>query len=179
PLLDPAVQVLVNVGDAVLPNFLLPLRSRQLVFQNPAVAVQRRRLTGLLLQSHLRQEVFDAGADVGLLIFVSILPAVLVQVNPAVVVDVLLPRARTLLRGHAEIESVQERRQKNDFNCSHSSPRVRGSMYLTATISACDWVRPLRRGVRSEPPAVAGGSKVMRPIHAVMKLIPARYRRRF
>src|SRR5207253_2243618 len=36
PLLYPAVQLLVNVGDAVLPNFLLPLRSRRRKFGRTA-----------------------------------------------------------------------------------------------------------------------------------------------
>src|SRR5205085_6460689 len=66
PLLAPAVQVLVNVGDAVLPNLPLPLRRRQLVLQNPTVAVQSRRLAGLLLQRHLREQILYAAAYVGL-----------------------------------------------------------------------------------------------------------------
>src|SRR5947209_8932733 len=103
----PAIQVLVHVGDAGLPNLFLPLRRRQLVLQNPAVAVQSSRLTGLLLQGHLREEVFDAGAQVGLRVFVNVLPAVLVQVNPAVVIDGL-PRARPYLRGQSRAEAGQQ-----------------------------------------------------------------------
>ena len=98
-----AIEVLINVGDTVFPDLILPIGRRQLVFQRrlrarPAApdTVQGRGLTSLFLQSHLREQVFNAAIERGLRIFVNVHPTILVKIDPAVVVDAFL-LARLLL----------------------------------------------------------------------------------
>ena len=94
PIWTDPVQVLVDVGDAVLPDFILPFRRWQFVFHwrlrsssATAYPIQGCRLTSLLFQIHLREQIFDAAIDRRFRIFVNIHPAVLVQIDPAVVID--------------------------------------------------------------------------------------------
>ena len=82
-----AVHVLVNVADAVLPERRLPRLGRQLILEHAGKAVERHHLRGLFLKGHAREEVGDARLDIERRILVGILHAVLVQVDPAVVVD--------------------------------------------------------------------------------------------
>ena len=76
--LGPAIEVFVDVGDAVLPDLILPLRRGQLVFQYAVVAVQGSGLAGLLFQRHLRKQILNAFIDVSLRVFINIHPPVLV-----------------------------------------------------------------------------------------------------
>ena len=109
-----AIEVLVNVRDTIFPDPILPIRRRQLVFQrrlsaapSSSDAIQSRGLTGLLFQRHLRQQVINAFVDGRFGIFVNIHPAVLVQINPALVIDALLCVALLWCR-QTSPESVQE-----------------------------------------------------------------------
>ncbi len=88
--------MLVNVGDAVFPNLSLPVGRGKFVLQHPLVTVQRRCLAGLFFQSHPREQVFDAAIDWRLRVFVDIHPAVLVQIDPGIVIDGLFRDARYL-----------------------------------------------------------------------------------
>src|SRR5205809_7609808 len=86
-----AVQVLVDVGDTVLPNFILPFRRWELVFHwrlrsssAAAYSIQGCRLTSLLFHIHLREQMFDAPIDRPFRILANIHPYVLVQIDPAI-----------------------------------------------------------------------------------------------
>ena len=83
-----AVQVLVDGADAVLPQRLLPFGGGQVVLQYALVAVEGYHLAGLFVERHLSQQVFDACVDGSVGVFVDILHAVLVEVNPVFVVHV-------------------------------------------------------------------------------------------
>ena len=73
-----------------------------------AYSVKCRCLAGLLFQIHLRKQIFDACVDRRFRIFVDIHAAVLVQIDPALVIDffaalsglrqhLLLPAAAVIL----------------------------------------------------------------------------------
>ena len=81
------IQMLVYSSYAVLPYRLLPLRGRKLILQHTTIAVESDHLTGLFLQSHLTQQVFYAGIDIGFRIFIDVLDTVLVEIDPVLVVD--------------------------------------------------------------------------------------------
>ena len=82
-----AVEVLVDVGDAVFPDPLLPFRSRECPGQDTAVAVDRNQLAGFFVDRHLLQQVLDARINALRRIFIDVLDAVLVEVDPSFVVD--------------------------------------------------------------------------------------------
>ena len=91
------VEMLVNVGDAVLPQLGLPFWRRQFIFQRrgltgatTADAVKRCGLTGLLVEIHLSQKTFDAGVNWRPRILINIHATVLIQVNPTLVVNWVL-----------------------------------------------------------------------------------------
>ena len=84
---DEGIEVLVDRPDPVLPELLLPLGRRLLVFQHPPVAVQRDHLARLFFEGHLREQVLDPGVHVGGRVLIDIHPSVLVEIGPAVVVD--------------------------------------------------------------------------------------------
>ena len=75
-----AVQLFVDVGDAVLPDLFFPRRGGQLVLEHAAVPVKRGQLAGLFVQGHLPQEIFHPFFDRGGGILVRIHLSVLVQV---------------------------------------------------------------------------------------------------
>ena len=77
-ILSPAIEVFIDICNAVLPYFIFPFWRRQLVLQNTAVSVQRCGLTSLFVKSHLPQQVFDSTVDVSLRIFVNVLAAILI-----------------------------------------------------------------------------------------------------
>ena len=113
---DP-VQVLIDVRDAIFPDLILPFRRWKFVLQwrlrstsTASDAVQGRGLTSLLIQRHLRQQVIDALFDWRFRVFVNIHPAVLVQIDPAIVIDVLL---LWLLCRQRKIKAREQGRQKN------------------------------------------------------------------
>src|ERR1041385_251212 len=70
PVWPNTIQVLIDVGDAIFPQALLPFRSRQFIFQRrfhsgsaSADAIQSCRLTSLLLEIHLPQQILDPLVD--------------------------------------------------------------------------------------------------------------------
>ena len=81
------VEVLVDVGDAVLPDPLFPFRGRESPGQDAPVAVDRHQLAGLLVDCHLREQVLHALFHAAGRVFVDVLDAVLVEVDPTFVVD--------------------------------------------------------------------------------------------
>ena len=82
-----AVDVFVDVADAVFPERSLPGSGGQLVLGDAREAIPGDHLRGLFLQAHAREQVGDAGVGVERRILVGILLAVLVEIDPAVVVD--------------------------------------------------------------------------------------------
>jgi hypothetical protein len=104
--------VLVDVGHAVLPQVLgVPGLGGQIVDQHAMVAVERGALHGLFVQVHLADQVVEA-LLLGLRgVLEHVLAAVLVEVDPAVVVDVLAGD-HGLPRPHAIVVSrrVEQRR---------------------------------------------------------------------
>ena len=87
-----AVQVLVDGADAVFPQRLFPFGCGQVVLQHALVAVEGHHLTGFLVECHLAEQVLDACVDGGVGVFVDILHAVLVKINPALAVHFRLGR---------------------------------------------------------------------------------------
>ena len=94
------VQMLVDRAHAVLPQFLLPFRSRKRVGKHTPIAVKRHHLTGLLLNRHLRKQILHSRVNVRSRIFINVLDPVLVQVNPPLVVylPVLRPELECRVR---------------------------------------------------------------------------------
>jgi hypothetical protein len=82
-----AIQVFIDVADAVFPDRAFPFCGWQFVRKHARVAVQRRKLTRLLVERHLRQQVVDALIDGDRRILVGILRAVLIEVDPSGAVD--------------------------------------------------------------------------------------------
>ena len=83
----PAIQVLVDIRDTVFPDLVFPVGSRQFVFENAVVAVKSRGLSSLLFERHLREKICDALLDVDLWILIDVHAAVLVQIDPAGMID--------------------------------------------------------------------------------------------
>ena len=113
--------MLVNVGDAIFPKFLcLPVRGRQFIFHRrlltaaaSANSVQRGRLTSLLVDVHLREQIIHTLVDRRLRILVDIHPAVLVQIGPAVVINIFsLLKARGRLSGRWNDANSQATQQQ-------------------------------------------------------------------
>ena len=82
-----AVQLLVDVRQAVGPDLRLPGICRKGIFQDAAHAVQGGQLTGLFLERHLPQQVFDPVLHPGFRILKNVHLAVFVEICPPVVVD--------------------------------------------------------------------------------------------
>ena len=82
-----AVEHLVDVGDAVLPDLVLPLRGGQRVAQHAAVAVERGQLAALLFEGHAAEQVLDPFVEAARGVLVGVHAAVLVEVDPAFAVD--------------------------------------------------------------------------------------------
>ena len=53
------IEMLVDVGDAVFPQGLVPITRRGTIFKHPFVSIQRHKLHSFLLQSHTREEIMD------------------------------------------------------------------------------------------------------------------------
>ena len=99
-IVEDAVVHLVDVGDAVLPDLVFPLRGGQRVIERAAfVAVEGGQLTGFLLQRHLGKEVLDPGVHRLGRVLVYVAPTVFVQVDPAVVVKLRPQRGEGGARG--------------------------------------------------------------------------------
>ena len=84
-----AREVFVNVRHAVLPKRRAPGFGGQIIFQDALIAVKRRHLAGFFLQRHLRNQIVNALFNRLGRVLINILFAVLVQVGPAVVINVL------------------------------------------------------------------------------------------
>lgn len=83
-----AVAVLVDIADAIFPNFTFPFFGRVGVLENAVVAVNGAHLRGFLIHVHLAEEIGDTLVGGETRIFVGVLFAVLVSVDPTFVVDV-------------------------------------------------------------------------------------------
>ena len=92
-----AVEHLVDVGDAVFPDLVFPPFGGQRVAQHAAVAVERGQLAALFLEGHLAEQVLDALVETAGRVLVGVHAAVLVEIDPAFVVNRL--RCRLLCRG--------------------------------------------------------------------------------
>ena len=106
-----AVQVLIDVADAVLPDGVFPGRRRQFVRKHARVPVQRRELAALFLERHPREQIVDAPVHRHARIFVRILLPVLVEVDPAVLVD-------------RRAGGLQQQRGDDERQDSHVAPRL-------------------------------------------------------
>ena len=84
-----AVQLLVDVRQAVGPDLGLPGVRRQGVLEDAAHAVQGGQLAGLLRERHLPQQVLDPVLQPGFRILENVHLAVFVEIRPPVVVDIL------------------------------------------------------------------------------------------
>ena len=82
-----AVDVLVDVADAVLPDGGVPGGRGQFVRQDARKAIERGELRGFLFDCHAAEQVGDAVLDGDRRILVGIAGAVLVQVDPTLVVE--------------------------------------------------------------------------------------------
>ena len=135
--------MLVDCAHAVLPQFLLPFRSRKRVGKNTPISVKRHHLTGLLLNRHLRKQIFHSRVNVRRRIFINVLDPVLVQVNPPLVV--YLPVLRPELECRVRTGGFGGRK---DFCCPAATRRQvygnlsviwhsRGYMTVVASRSVC------------------------------------------
>ena len=83
-----AVQLLVDVRQAVSPGLRLPGVRRKGVLQDAAHAVQGGQLASLFLERHLPQQVLDPVLQPGFRILENVHFAVFVEIRPPVVVDI-------------------------------------------------------------------------------------------
>ena len=91
-----AIEHLIDIGNAILPQRLLPLLGRERILQHTTVAIEGDHLAALLLDGHLLQQILDTLVDRALRIFVDILATILIEVYPPLVVDI----ARRLCHSH-------------------------------------------------------------------------------
>ena len=98
--LPQTVCLFVDVGNAVLPDFLLPLRRGQRVFQHTTGSIEGCQLARLLLQRHLRQEVVYPRLQRCRRVFVNIHHPILIEVYPPLLID-----TRLIARIHADTKS--------------------------------------------------------------------------
>ena len=115
-----AVEMLVDVGDAVLPYPFFPFRGRKGPGQDAPVAIDRHQLAGLLIDRHLREQVFHALFHASGGVFVDVLDTILVEVYPSFVVDGFLLRACGWrgLRGGSQNQKGRQG-QGLDFSRNH------------------------------------------------------------
>ena len=102
-----AVQVFVDVADAVLPKRLLPRWRRQFVLRHPREPIPCGHLRGLFLQRHAREQIRDPRLHVQTTVFVRIPLPVLIQIDPAVAIN----RRHRLLLHEPPVARPRLRRQ--------------------------------------------------------------------
>ena len=107
-----AVDVLVNVGKAVLPEFFLSLSSREIVFHDPLISIERDELTRLLVEVHMSDKIINARVDLGLGILVGVTPPVLVQIDPIVMIQRVVELGENdLLFSHSQWRQDQQQQE--------------------------------------------------------------------
>src|SRR6185295_8152946 len=84
----PTVEVLVDIGDAIFPDLILPIRSWKFVLEHTVVAIERGCLAGFFFEVHLREKIADASLDIYFRILINIHATVLVQIDPSRMVDI-------------------------------------------------------------------------------------------
>lgn len=85
------VQMFVDGSDAVLPKGTMPRVVGKVVLQHTSIVIERHHLAGLFFERHASQEVFHSGINGCGRVFVDILHAILVEINPSFVIN-FLPR---------------------------------------------------------------------------------------
>ena len=101
-----AVEHLVDVGDAVFPHLRLPPLCGEGVLQYTAVAVEGGQLAGFLVDVHLAEQVVHPLVHRLRGVFVDVLHAVLVEINPSLVVDGLV--LCLLGQGHTKAQQCHQ-----------------------------------------------------------------------
>ena len=82
------IALFINIRNAVLPGCLFPRLGGIFIFQGTAPPVQGHHLPRLLIHRHLREQIVNAGVDVRLGILIDILAAVLIKIDPALMIDI-------------------------------------------------------------------------------------------
>ena len=118
-----AVHLLVDVADAVLPKRRRPFFRRQLVLQHPRKSVERDHLRRLLVDVHPRHQVGHALFAIERGILVRVLHAILVKIDPSLVVD---GRGWLFADEHRGRGSCRQRRaQCNESQRQHAGDHCR------------------------------------------------------
>jgi len=85
-----AVELLIDVGYAILPHPVLPFRRGERVGQHLPVPVKGRQLAALLLNRHPAKQVFHTCIIIKRRIFIGVHHTILVKINPSLLVDGVL-----------------------------------------------------------------------------------------
>ena len=93
----------VDIADTVLPYLIVPFGGGQGILQHATAAIESCHLGSFLLERHLAQEVFNATLGGLCRIFIAILAAIFIKIDPAVMID--------RLRGRLPIGKVQAAQQ--------------------------------------------------------------------
>src|SRR5258708_2863046 len=81
------IQMLVDIGDPILPNLILPAGSRKLIFQYTAKAIKRRCLAGLFFETHLPQQIGNTPFHGLSRVFKDVFNTIFVEIDPTLVIN--------------------------------------------------------------------------------------------
>ena len=74
--------MLVDIADAVFPNLLFPFLGRGRILKNSFVTIDRSHLSGFFFDGHLTDQIGNPIFDGSFRIFIGVLFAVFVPVDP-------------------------------------------------------------------------------------------------
>ena len=77
-----SVAMFVDIADAVFPNLLFPFLGRARVLENSFVTIDRSHLSGFFFDGHLTDQIGNPIFDGSFRIFIGVLFAVLIPVDP-------------------------------------------------------------------------------------------------
>ena len=87
--LSDTVQMLVHIGNTVLPYLIDPILCRERIFQYAAISVKSCHLAGLFLHCHLTEKIRDTLFYVCRRILIHILDTIFIEVNPTLLVNII------------------------------------------------------------------------------------------
>ena len=112
-----SIAMFVDITDAVLPNFLFPFFSWTRILENSFVTIDRSHLSRFFFDGHLADQIGNAILDGKFRIFIRVLFAILVSIDPVFRSSRCAGVARFVLRK----QKVAIRQNKQDKDATENS----------------------------------------------------------
>ena len=126
------INVLVNVRQTIFPQFVLPCRSGKIILGDTTISIQSHQLASLLVDGHLGRQISHAGFHTSFRVLESVLLAVLIEIDPRIVIELwhqLRDHDRVGVRFRNDVIARTGGKQKQTkANSSHGRPRKTGNI---------------------------------------------------